>query len=310
MQAQPLTDSELTRAAQAGDSAALGTLLVRHEPGMRAVALSLLGRGPDAEDAVQQAMLVALSRIRDVREPASTGAWLRTIVRNTCRTVLSATARTRTTAELDVVTEASPEEIYERHALHDSVRRAIDGLSPSLRMTILLRHFSEVSTYEQIANVCGVPVGTVRSRLSQARAKLVEDLRTQAHASDGDAATPALTSRREGLETVDALNRGELGRLMSERWDPDAMYFDGAEPVGGTDFLVRGAAADLDAGVRQRFAHAVAGRDIAIWEVDLISPVDSPGHCPPGVTWVMSLKNGRTSQLRLFHAPRQSSPPQ
>ncbi|WP_427919527.1 RNA polymerase sigma factor [Streptomyces sp. cg40] len=84
---------ELTRRAQAGDTGALRLLLTRHQAPMRAVALSLLGYGPDAEDAVQDAALTALTalrRIGDVREPAAVGAWLRAIVRNSARMRLRA----------------------------------------------------------------------------------------------------------------------------------------------------------------------------------------------------------------------------
>jgi hypothetical protein len=61
----PLSDAELTRAAQAGDVSSLGVLLARHQAGMRAVALGVLGYGPDTDDVVQDAALVAVSRIRD-----------------------------------------------------------------------------------------------------------------------------------------------------------------------------------------------------------------------------------------------------
>lgn len=50
-----------------------------------AVALSLLGHGPDAEDAGEDAAPTALRRIGDVRDPAAVDAWLRTVVRNTAR---------------------------------------------------------------------------------------------------------------------------------------------------------------------------------------------------------------------------------
>ncbi len=87
--AQAGEDARLTRAAQAGDIAALGLLLEQHRAGMRAVALSILGPGPDADDAVQDATLIALCRIGDVRDPEAVGAWLRMIVRNQCRGLLS-----------------------------------------------------------------------------------------------------------------------------------------------------------------------------------------------------------------------------
>ncbi|MFD4638307.1 RNA polymerase sigma factor [Lentzea sp. NPDC058436] len=294
-------DEELTRAAQAGDVAALGVLLARHEAGMRAVALSVVGHGPDAEDAVQDAMLVALSRIGDLRDPAAVGAWLRMIVRNGCRTRLRSAAVSRPVADPELVTDESPERIVEKHAMRDWLWHAIGELAPALRMTVLLRHFSSASTYEQIATLCGVPVGTVRSRLNQARSRLGAALAETAATAHGDAAALAAASRREGLETLEAMHRGQLGRLMAERWAPEAMLFDGREPVGGRDFLVRGAACDLEAGVRQRFVDTVVGPDITIWEMDILNPADDPEHCPPAVTWVMTLQDRRVSQLRLFH---------
>ena len=83
--ASPLSDAELTRAAQAGDAGSLGVLLARHEAGMRAVPLGMIGYGPDTDDVLQDAALVAVRRITDVRNPAAVGPWLRAVVRNECR---------------------------------------------------------------------------------------------------------------------------------------------------------------------------------------------------------------------------------
>src|SRR5579864_5957813 len=76
---------QLVRGAQAGDVGALSALLERYRPAMLAVALGVLGRPSDAEDAVQDAMLAALGRIRDLRDPGAIGPWLKMIVRNSCR---------------------------------------------------------------------------------------------------------------------------------------------------------------------------------------------------------------------------------
>jgi hypothetical protein len=75
-------DTELVHAARGGDPASLAALLTRHHAAMRAVAVSLLGWSADAEDAVQDAMLVALQRIGELRDPASVGPWLKAITRN------------------------------------------------------------------------------------------------------------------------------------------------------------------------------------------------------------------------------------
>jgi RNA polymerase sigma-70 factor, ECF subfamily len=70
---------------------------------------------------------------------------------------------------------------------------------------------------------------------------------------------------------------------------------------GGRDLVVRGMEGDLAAGVRQRLKHTVASRGITIWEMDMINPVDDPAHCPPAVTWLVSLAEGRIRRIRLFH---------
>ncbi|MDX3771981.1 MULTISPECIES: sigma-70 family RNA polymerase sigma factor [unclassified Streptomyces] len=295
-------DAELVRAAQSGEVAAVGVLIERHRAAMHAVALGVLGYGPEAEDAVQDASLIALRRIGDVRQAESVGAWLRMIVRNVCRARLRSAVSTTPFPELGVA--AGPEEIIDRHAMRDWLWRAIDELSPVLRMTVMLRYFSpRTPSYEQMAALCGVPVGTARSRLSEARTKLAGAMAATADLAHKDAATLSRASGREAVETLAAAGQGRFAELTAERWTPDAGFYVGRHRAGDRNFLVRGMVGDLEAGVRQRFRSAVAGRDMVIWEMDLVNPPDRPGHCPPAVAWVMSMRHGRMHQLRLFHAP-------
>jgi RNA polymerase sigma factor (sigma-70 family) len=298
-----LADAELTRGAQSGDVVALGLLLERHQAGMRAVALSLLGRSPDVDDAVQDAALTALRRIGDVRDPAAVGPWLRMIVRNACRSRLRSVPYMEPVDDLELPSGAvTPEQALDRHALQDWIWGAIEELSPALRMPLMLRHFSTgITSYEQIAAVCAVPVGTVRSRLSQARAKLAEALTATAASAHGGAARLTAASRREAQETLAAAERGEFAELLADRWSPDVTLLSGNEPVGGGDLLIRGMEGDLAAGVHQHLAHVVASRSLAIWEMDMTSPAEDPEHCPPAVTWLMTLDGDRVHRLRLFH---------
>jgi RNA polymerase sigma-70 factor (ECF subfamily) len=80
-----MREEDLVRAAQAGDAVALGLLLEAHQARLYATALALLRDPTQAQDAVQDALLVAVQRIQDLRDPAAAGAWLHTIVRNACR---------------------------------------------------------------------------------------------------------------------------------------------------------------------------------------------------------------------------------
>ncbi|MFE4291174.1 hypothetical protein [Streptomyces sp. NPDC056647] len=72
--------------------------------------------------------------------------------------------------------------------------------------------------------------------------------------------------------------------------------------MGDSGILARGMDGDIEAGVRQRLVHAVAGRSLVVWEMDLLAPADDPGHCPPSVAWLMTLDDaGRPHWLRLLH---------
>ncbi|WP_233226234.1 RNA polymerase sigma factor [Amycolatopsis sp. CA-126428] len=245
---------DLVRSAQAGSASALGMLLARHQAGIRVVALSILGHGPDAEDAVQDVVLIALRRIGTLRDPAAAGPWL----------------------------------------------HAIDRLSPALRQVVLLRHFSDVTSYEQIAAACELPVGTVRSRLNQARAKPAEALLAAADEAYDDAAARNAAGAREATDTLAAARRGEFAAVVADRWSPGLHMTSGQGYRGGVEMAVRGMDADLGSGVRQKFVHAVTSRDCTVWEMEMISPAHDPHHCPPAVVWLMSHPAGRVERLRLF----------
>lgn len=129
-----LEDAVLTRAAQAGDVTALGLLLERHRAGMRAVALSILGPGPDVDDVVQDAAVTALRRVGDVRDPAAVGAWLRMIVRNASRSLLRDSVPFQPLDDLQVpATDDGPERWLEHHAMRDWIWEAMEELSPAAR---------------------------------------------------------------------------------------------------------------------------------------------------------------------------------
>ncbi|WP_229924827.1 RNA polymerase sigma factor [Streptomyces sulfonofaciens] len=298
------SDAELLRSARDGDVAAVGALLERHGAGMRAVALSLLGNLPDAEDAVQDASLIAFRHVGDVRQPESVSAWLRMIVRNVCRSRLRSTPPATPVPDLSLLAaETDPEKVVDRHAMRDWIWQSVNELSPTLRMAVMLRHFSpRTPSYDQMAALCGVPVGTVRSRLAEARRKLVGAMAVTADSVHADSVAAARESARDAVETLAAAEQGRFAELTAQRWTPDAAYYAGRQRVGDRDFLVRGMAGDLEAGVRQRFVSAVTSRDTTIWEMDMINPPDAPHHCPPAVAWLMTMEDGRMNQLRLFHA--------
>jgi RNA polymerase sigma factor (sigma-70 family) len=303
-------DEDLVHAAWAGEVSALGLLLARHRAALLAVAISLVGYGPDAEDAVQEASVIALRRIGDLREPAAAGSWLRTVVRNVCR--MQHRARVERPLDADVVAtlcsaEPDPAELLEQHVTRDWVWHALEDLSPPLRLVVMLRYFSRLTEYQDIAAACGVPIGTVRSRLNEARAKLARALLATADAAHGDARTHSEARRRDAEELLAAVPRGDLASAFAASWSPtvEISGVPGFQAVGYGG-LIRQVEQDLADGVGTRLTNVVASRDIALCEFELQSPAWDPQHCPPGAGWLLHLRAGWVERARLFHLRRHS----
>ena len=160
-------------------------VLPRLDEGYR-LARWLTGNPTDAEDAMQEACLRAYRAIEGFAE-GNVRAWFLTIVRNTCyswlqahrpRAVLSSEVlgpADRTALETGGVMATSPETpetalIAKDDA--DRLSRAVDALPVPFKEALVLRQYHGLS-YREIAEISGVPVGTVMSRLARAREQLV-----------------------------------------------------------------------------------------------------------------------------------------
>ena len=170
-------DGELVRAAQAGDTDALDALLRRHHPRLLALCRRLTGDPSDAEDACQEA-LVALARGLarfDGRSAFTT--WAYRVTTNTCLDELRRRRR-RPIPSLDgagdaaVARPAPATDPGDGVATRLDVDAALAAIGPDFRAAVVLRDLCQLS-YDEIAEVLDVPVGTVRSRIARGRAALL-----------------------------------------------------------------------------------------------------------------------------------------
>ena len=160
------------------------TMVLPHLGDAYALARSLTGNRVDAEDVVQEACLRAFRAIGDTAV-GNARAWVLTIVHNTANTWLSknCSASFVVVDDLEAVerTQADPARAEgdtpksELIARADGARleRAISALPAPFRETLVLRDIQGLN-YREIAEVTGVPIGTVMSRLARARARFVE----------------------------------------------------------------------------------------------------------------------------------------
>ncbi|WP_347311423.1 RNA polymerase sigma factor [Defluviimonas sp. SAOS-178_SWC] len=144
-----------------------------HLPAMRAFAISLCGNPAAADDLVQDTIVKAWTNIDKFQPGTNMRAWLFTILRNTFFS--DKRKRKREVPDSDGVHAGR---LYEKPA-HDGrlaftdFRKAFDQLSPEHREVLILAGASGFS-YEDVASMTGVAVGTVKSRVNRARARLCE----------------------------------------------------------------------------------------------------------------------------------------
>ena len=179
---------ELLRRLRRGDADAFEELAREHSPRLFRMALQLTGRREEAEDLVQETLVRALPALRRFEGRAKLSTYLVRTMSNLWKNRLRSRKRSPIVTwfrgrqpeqedagdPADQVANPSPGAL-ERLETEDRARRvrgAVARLDPDRRLALLLREVEELS-YEEIAAMTRVPVGTVRSRLSRAR----EDLR-------------------------------------------------------------------------------------------------------------------------------------
>lgn len=179
-------DEGLVTAAQAGSLDAFNTLVARYERPAYGLAYRLLGDRASAEDVTQESFLAAWSNLASYRGGVFK-AWLLRIVANRCYDELRRRQRhpsdsldnlpvepvaewtTRAPAE-------TPDDFALRRELSRYLQAGIEHLPPDQRLTLVLSDVQGHS-YEEIAAITGANLGTVKSRLSRARARLRDELR-------------------------------------------------------------------------------------------------------------------------------------
>jgi RNA polymerase sigma-70 factor (ECF subfamily) len=186
---QQADEPTLARRAQAGDGAAFGELARRYAGAIFNQAYRMLGDAHEAEDAVQEVMLRAYSRISTYDPERRFVTWLLAIGNNYCIDRLR--RRRMSWVTLDDVAfwlpsqEAGPERSALQGERRDAVQRALQGLPESYRGVTVLRYWHDLS-YQEIAEALDLTEATVKTRLHRARKMLETALSEQGETNPWD----------------------------------------------------------------------------------------------------------------------------
>ena len=168
------TDEELVVLSTAGDTDSFNQLVVRWERPIFALAYRVLGREEDARDVCQETFLRAFRALKGFKGQAKFSSWLYRIALNLCRDWIRRERRSAVVTSLDAETEPEPgsgpvetaEERTVRRDLGRVLTRAMTALSEEQRTTIVLKEYHGL-TFQEISDLQGCPLSTVKTRLYQ-----------------------------------------------------------------------------------------------------------------------------------------------
>lgn len=183
-----LTDSQLIERTLGGEADAFNLLVHRWERHIYGLTLRMLGRDDEAKDATQETFLSAYRNLGKFRGEAKFSSWIYRIALNICNTKLR--GRTKNVLSIEEQQEAVGFEVpaetddlaggIQKEQVARHVRRALQGLPADMRQVIVMKEYEGLK-FSEIADILGIPVSTVKTRmytgLSELRKRL-DHLRT------------------------------------------------------------------------------------------------------------------------------------
>jgi RNA polymerase sigma-70 factor (ECF subfamily) len=164
-----LGDAVLIKRAKDGDALALEALCTRHAPRVEKLAGHMLRNPEDAQDAAQESLTKLIRSIRQFRGESQFSTWLHRLVVNTCRDVAKRQAARRH-EELLEDTRAAPEQ-PDTIALREELCNALAEIPPAQARVVVLKDALDLS-FEEVAQVADIPVGTAKCYAHRARERL------------------------------------------------------------------------------------------------------------------------------------------
>lgn len=176
-------EEELLTKAKQGDILAFEKLACGYYTKVYNICYRMLNNSEDAGEQAQEAFIKAFRYIKDFKGNCSFYTWLYRIATNICLDYLRKNKNKRNVSleqnvfedvsikDRLVSDESGPEKVAEINARKEAIRKALAEMNEKNRSMIVLRDLNGLS-YEEISEITNVPVGTVKSRISRARAEL------------------------------------------------------------------------------------------------------------------------------------------
>jgi RNA polymerase sigma factor (sigma-70 family) len=303
---------ELVNLSQKGNIQAFTILFNEIKSALYSKSLHFFGSGPEAKDVLQDTYIKAFSKIGQLQDASKFNAWIHSILRNECL-LLKRRQRQFSNDEncleiglSDKSIQVSDLEIWEeRRELHQGIMHWLSLLSEKKQAVTLLRFFSEYSSYQEIAKLLAIPIGTVRSRLAMAKKELWQMVDNIGDIEDLNIPGCALDEHEvQFREAWPSFYAGDRDRFLNCFEKNLVLRFTSGKMSEGLQRWEQEWDEDLESGVRFRPNQVVNSKNLAIVEGPIINPPDKPNHCPPYGSMVLFHNYGKVYRAHIHYASR------
>ncbi|MBI1741633.1 sigma-70 family RNA polymerase sigma factor [Candidatus Acetothermia bacterium] len=178
------SERELIEKSLQGDLNSWGKIVIRYKQAVFGVALHILGKPADAEDAMQDAFIRAYQSLRTFQIDRKFSTWLFTVTANICKNKLR---REKFFSPLKHISKLvggeDPARTAARDERHQMLRDALQLLDESYRLPLVLRYYQDMD-YKEIAEILELPEGTVKTRLHRGKLELKKILEAKGVKAD------------------------------------------------------------------------------------------------------------------------------
>jgi|SRR5687767_13678792 len=265
--------------AKQGQQPAWSFLYTYFQPALYARALTMYGNTPAAKDAVQDVFMIAFLQLKKLRDPMAFPGWIKKILVHNCyRNIQKEKRMERSDLFLsdDMEFERKLDELYNKHKLFDS----LEALSEQLKATVLLRYFSRNNSYDDIATILCVPVGTIRSRLNKARVELSRYWKESCGEGKASAESEEWNAFYLRLFEGYTISQQLREKICSHFEKNLHIQLTSGKHIIGNTYMIKGLEDDVACGIRLKDINVISCGRISVIEFDNINSKEYPDHCP------------------------------
>ena len=294
---------QLVRGAKEGESMSWNLLYQIFYPKLYALALQLSRSNLLAEDLVQESFVAAYLKLYQLKEPAAFGGWLKKILTHIHLRRVSAVQKVQVINDELLPGMVENDSKFDTIATRSALYAGVAALPDLLRTTLLLRYFSSQSSYDQIARLLKIPVGTVRSRLNEAKSKLVHHWKKPVDAGIR-IIDEAERWNRFYIEALSGLHQSELEKThFFSHLDKQVKVVTGPkDSISDRSLFERMVHEDVRVGSFLKPINVITSGNISIIESMHFNSKESPNHCPPRSFMILHREKKQVAKLQILIA--------